>query len=330
MISVVIPTYNRAGLLPRAVESALAQTRAPDEILIVDDGSTDDTRSVCARWPAPVRYLATPNGGVARARNVGIGEARGEWIALLDSDDEWEPTKLAAQFAALDAAPDARWSVTGCTLVDGEGQPRPGRQGYEAAFPVFSETSDTAAEYFGRALARVGPQTFAGDLYETLFRGNVVLPSSALVHRDVFARCGVFNPDFRYAEETEFFHRVAAAFPVAIVLDRLVRYRVAQVGSLTSSSNTQKLIANALKSLDQAAALRSPMTPSARRALDAGRSSLMLRLAYTRLSEHDTRGAREAATKALTRPRAWAVLGASLLPGSALKGMHAIKRLVRR
>jgi glycosyltransferase involved in cell wall biosynthesis len=330
VISVVIPTYNRAGLLPRAVESALAQTVAPLEILIVDDGSTDDTKSVCSRWPAPVRYIATPNGGVARARNVGIKEARGEWIALLDSDDEWEPNKLAAQRAALAAAPDARWCIAGCTLVDGDGQTRPGRQGYEAAFPVFAETRDSAAEYFGRALRKVGDGVYAGDLYETLFRGNVVLPSSVMVHRDVFARCGAFNPDFRYAEETEFFHRVAAQFPVVIVLDRLVRYRVAQAGSLTSSSNTQKLIANALKSLDQAAALRAPMTASARRALNDGRTSLMLRLAYTRLSEHDARGAREAALHALAKPKAWGIIGASLLPDPALRSMHAVKRLIRR
>ena len=78
-ISVVIPTYNRAALLRRAVDSALAQTVPPAEILIVDDGSTDDTAAVASTWPAPVRYIATPNGGVARARNVGIGEARGRY-----------------------------------------------------------------------------------------------------------------------------------------------------------------------------------------------------------------------------------------------------------
>jgi glycosyltransferase involved in cell wall biosynthesis len=329
MISVVIPTYNRASLLRRAVDSALAQTLAPAEILIVDDGSTDDTATVCAQYTAPVRYIRTPNGGVAAARNTGIREARGEWIALLDSDDEWEPTKLFVQTAALNAAPDARWCITGCTLVDGDGAVRPGRQGYEAAFPVFSETRDTAAEYFGRALTRIAPDVYAGDLYETLFRGNVILPSSALIHRDVFARVGVFDPAFRYAEETEFFHRVAAAFPVAIVLTPLVRYRVAQAGSLTSSSNTQRLIANALRSLQQAAALRQPLTESARRAQRAGTLSLQVRLAYARLSERDTRGARSAALQALAKPRAWGILLASLLPPSALGGLHQLKRRLR-
>jgi glycosyltransferase involved in cell wall biosynthesis len=327
-ITVVIPTYNRAALLVRAVESALAQSVPPTEILVVDDGSTDDTAAVCARWSDPVRYIATPNGGVARARNIGIAQARGEWVALLDSDDEWEPAKLATQCAALDAAPDARWSITGCQLVDGDSQPIVGRQGYEAVFPVFSETHDTAEQYFARALRSIGDGMYAGDLYETLFRGNVVLPSSTLVHRDVFDRSGVFNPDFRYAEETEFFHRVAAAFPVVVILAPLVRYRVAQAGSLTSSANTTKLIANALMSLRNAAKLRPP-TASTQRALRAGEQSLSLRLAYARLSERDTRGARSAAAHAWAKPRAWGILAASLLPASVLGGLHAIKKRVR-
>jgi glycosyltransferase involved in cell wall biosynthesis len=323
-VSVVIPTYNRAALLGRAVESALAQTMAPLEILIVDDGSTDETRAVCAQWSAPVRYIATPNGGVAKARNVGIAEARGEWVALLDSDDEWEPDKLAAQCAALDAAPEARWCITGSTLIDGNGQPRAGRQGFEAAFPVFSEVKDSAAEYFGRALRQIGPDAYTGDLFETLFRGNVVLPSSALIHRSVFERCGTFDPEFRYAEETQFFHRVAAEFPVVVLLGRLVRYRVAQSGSLTSSANTQKLITNALLSLDHASTLRPP-TPSSRLAHAAGKHSLSLRLAYALLSNYDTHGARLVARSA----GAWGILAASYLPASVLRGLHQLKRRMR-
>jgi glycosyltransferase involved in cell wall biosynthesis len=327
-ISVVIPTYNRAALLRRAVDSALAQSVRPTEILIVDDGSTDDTAAVASTWASPVRYIATPNGGVARARNVGIAAARGEWIALLDSDDEWEPEKLAQQCRALDAAPDARWCITGCTLVDGDGNPRPGHQNWKATFPVFSEIADSPTQYFGRTLQPLGTDAFTGDLYETLFRGNVVLPSSAVIHRSVFERSGNFDPEFRYAEETQFFHRVAAAFPVVVLLAPLVRYRVAQSGSLTSSANTQKLITNALKSLDHAATLRSP-THSSRVAYSDGRRSLLLRMAYARLSERDTRGARCAAAQVWTHPRAWSILAASLLPSAVLGGLHTLKRRLR-
>jgi glycosyltransferase involved in cell wall biosynthesis len=108
-ISVVIPTYNRAHLLARAVESALAQTCSPDEIIVVDDGSTDDTAAVMGafidakpRHSPEIRYFIQQRKGPSAARNRGIAEARGEWIAFLDSDDLWHPEKLERQFNAID------------------------------------------------------------------------------------------------------------------------------------------------------------------------------------------------------------------------------------
>ena len=108
-ITVVIPTYNRAHLLIRTVESALAQTRSPDEIIVVDDGSTDDTAAVLrafidAKPPhsPEIRHFVQQRKGPSAARNRGIAEARGEWIAFLDSDDLWHPEKLERQFNAID------------------------------------------------------------------------------------------------------------------------------------------------------------------------------------------------------------------------------------
>lgn len=108
-ISVVIPTYNRAHLLVRAVESALAQTCPPDEIIVVDDGSTDDTAAVMGafidakpRHSPEILYFIQQRKGPSAARNRGIAEARGEWIAFLDSDDIWHPEKLERQFNAID------------------------------------------------------------------------------------------------------------------------------------------------------------------------------------------------------------------------------------
>ena len=116
-ISVIIPTYNRAPLLRRAVQSALAQTRSPDEIIVVDDGSTDDTASVMgafinAKHPhsPEILYFVQQQKGPSAARNRGIAEARGEWIAFLDSDDVWHPEKLEQQFKAIDGF-QGRWGV---------------------------------------------------------------------------------------------------------------------------------------------------------------------------------------------------------------------------
>ncbi|HBK09484.1 MAG TPA: hypothetical protein DDZ81_27085 [Acetobacteraceae bacterium] len=96
-VSVIIPAYNAAAYVTRAVESALAQTHPPLEILVVDDGSKDDTREVVRRMLPPVRLIEKENGGPATARNLGAGQARGDWLALLDADDWWFPEKLKIQ-----------------------------------------------------------------------------------------------------------------------------------------------------------------------------------------------------------------------------------------
>ncbi|HWZ60408.1 MAG TPA: glycosyltransferase [Gemmatimonadaceae bacterium] len=346
-VSVVIPTYNRADLLPRAIESALSQTAPPAEVVIVDDGSTDDTPATLARYverhAGRVRVLRIPNGGVARARNAGIAAARSAWVALLDSDDEWVPSKLAVQMAALAERPDAGWSCSGCELIDGAGVRRSGAQSFEGAFPVFRERRISASAYLGAVLqpmrVTVDGDThegYAGDLFELLFGGNIVLPSSAVVRRALFGRVGVFDPEYRLAEETEFFHRVAEASPAVIILSPLVRYRVAQAGSLTASENTARLVSNALRSIDGAAARRQPVTASTRRAWRAGRQRLLLRLAYAELSSYHARAARGAAWQAArdggertALPRAAALWLGSFLPMVALRSLHAVKRHMR-
>lgn len=110
----IIPTFNRASLLARAITSVLAQQVAPGELIVVDDGSGDETASLVARLatraPLPIRYLHQANRGAAAARNLGIGAAQGSLIAFLDSDDWWLPHKLAIQSAALAAQPRYRIS----------------------------------------------------------------------------------------------------------------------------------------------------------------------------------------------------------------------------
>src|SRR5262245_57694351 len=93
-ISVVIPTYNRAHLIRRAVDSALLQCTERDEVIVVDDGSTDGTTDILTRYAGHVRYLKLPHAGAGHARNAGIAAARNPLIAFLDSDDEWLPGKL--------------------------------------------------------------------------------------------------------------------------------------------------------------------------------------------------------------------------------------------
>src|ERR1700733_11278981 len=96
-VSVIIPAYNAAAYVGRAVESALSQTHLPLEILVIDDGSTDETADIVEQLPPPVRLIPKPNGGPATARNLGARQAQGDWLALLDADDLWMPDKLRVQ-----------------------------------------------------------------------------------------------------------------------------------------------------------------------------------------------------------------------------------------
>jgi hypothetical protein len=156
------------------------------------------------------------------------------------------------------------------------------------------------------------------------------LPSSIVIERGFFHAVGGFNPEFRLAEETEFFHRVAARAPVAIVMAPLVGYRVGRAGGLISPANSETLILNALRSLEGAHGLRPHGERSAAH-WQRGRRRLLARLAWTRLSNLDRHGARAALREAwgAGAPRDARSLGlyaTSLLPVPALRGLHQLKR----
>jgi GT2 family glycosyltransferase len=337
-VSVVIPSYNRADMLEATVRSVLAQTVAPLEVLVVDDGSTDDTPAVCARFPAPVRTIRQENRGLPGARNRGIAEARGDWIALCDSDDVWRPRKLEIQLAAM-ARTGGEWSISGCGLIDPAGAPVPAPLlGFPRVFAIFAETKETPERHFGRWLRREEVEIdggavpiYAGDAFGMFFEGNVALPSSALVSRALIERAGAFDEGFRVAgEETEFFHRMAAHAPVAVVLDALLDYRIGHASMIVTTDST-RFIAKAMESMERAAGLRPSLTEAERRAYREGMARLRLRLAYARLSSMDGRGAREALRDhrrggASASPRAAALLLASLAPAPVLRGLHRVKR----
>lgn len=328
-VSVVIPTYNRAALLPEAIASALGQSNAPVEVIVVDDGSQDETAAVVGGFGSAVRYIRQSNAGVGVARNTGAGRASGEWVAFLDSDDLWERDKLAVQLAALRVAPDAAWSLTDLTVVDGEGRPRGDPAWSPLVFGCLQEMHTTARQLFASRLARhevpragAPVEIFAGDLYPLLFHGNLGLPSSLMVRREVFLQSGGFDPAFRIAEETEYLHRLSARWPAAVVMAPLVRYRVAHGPSLINTGDPRPAIRNALRSLSQASGLRAPLDAAAEAARVEGETRLRFRLARAALSAGDPAEAR-AALAGLPAAR-WslrraAYSGLSLLPAPVLR-----------
>jgi glycosyltransferase involved in cell wall biosynthesis len=191
-ISVVIPTHNRAALLLRALESVFAQTRPPDEIIVVDDGSTDDT--VLRTSQLPVTLIQQENRGVSAARNVGIQRARGDWIALLDSDDEWLPEKLEQQLACLRAKLDIRICHTQERWIR-----------------------------LGKPLKQLAKhQKFGGWIFPRCLDICLMSPSSILIHRDVFDAVGGFDETLPACEDYELWLRITARYPVAFIETPLI------------------------------------------------------------------------------------------------------------
>lgn len=185
-VSVVIPAYNYAHFLSTAVDSVLAQTLSPAEVIVVDDGSTDGTAEVCARYTDPrVRYVHQANAGLSAARNTGLREARSAFVAFLDADDRWEPGLLATvmdQFNQL--SPDFAAVGTATARMDSEGRPLP------------------ASRHF---FLRTGELTV-----ETFCLRNRPLSSSVVIKRHVFEECGGFDCGLRSAEDRDMWIRLTA------------------------------------------------------------------------------------------------------------------------
>jgi glycosyltransferase involved in cell wall biosynthesis len=201
-ISVIIPTYNYGRFIAEAILSALSQTLPVSEIVVVDDGSTDDTRAIVERVGANVKYVHQPNRGVCAARNLGVRESTGEIIAFLDADDVWGPTKLEKQVSRLNA--DTEIGLVHCGIREFEDETN-------RTLRLFVEgIEEGAAEsllLFERPLVNVS--------------GSVIITT-----RKAFETVGGFDTRMKVSEDWDFCYRVARRFKVAFVAEPLVNYRV--------------------------------------------------------------------------------------------------------
>ena len=189
-VSVVIPTYNRPDYLIEAVESVLAQTYQDFEIVVIDDGSSDDTPSRFATYieRTPLAqgrtfYHKQENSGSAVARNRGVFYAKGEYIAFLDSDDLWYPTKLEKQVKILDENQEMSVVYTDCYC--GESRNDPNQTGF---------------------FAKANPPS--GDIFDRMARNNLFWTSSLLLRREVFIKSGTFDPTFRRMQDYDLWLRI--------------------------------------------------------------------------------------------------------------------------
>jgi glycosyltransferase involved in cell wall biosynthesis len=205
-VSVIIPTFNRRGLVQQAIDSVLAQDFDDCELIVVDDGSTDDTAEALAVYGPRIRVLRQPNRGVSAARNAGIRAAAAPLIALLDSDDLWLPAKLARQTAFFQAHP-------GILICQTE-------------------------EIWVRNGVRVNPRKKhrkpSGMIFERSLELCLVSPSAVMMHQSLLEAVGLFDEALPACEDYDLWLRVACRYPVYLIDDPLIVKRGGHADQLSS------------------------------------------------------------------------------------------------
>ncbi len=193
-LSVIVPSHNRRDLLKRALKSVSAQTLPADEVIVVDDGSTDQTHAMVRNEFPQVTYQYQENSGVSNARNRGIGQSRGEWLAFLDSDDEWLPDKLEKQMTALLDQPQLKICHTEEIWI------RNGR----------------------RVNAKRKHTKQGGWIFRHCLPLCAMSPSSIIIHRSIFEHVGLFDESLPACEDYDLWLRITARYPVLFIEQPLI------------------------------------------------------------------------------------------------------------
>lgn len=193
-VSVVIPTFNRKSNLRRALKSVLAQSVAVEEIVVIDDGSSDETGAMVRAEFPEVMYIYQSNHGVSKARNLGIHHSTAPWIALLDSDDEWLPNKLEKQFDALE-------NNNGLLLC---------------------HSDEIWIRNGKRVNAMNKHQKYGGYIYDKCLPLCAISPSASLIHRRLFENVGLFDESLPACEDYDLWLRICSRYAVLYVDEPMI------------------------------------------------------------------------------------------------------------
>lgn len=210
-VSVIIPTYNRAKTLKEAIDSVLSQRYADLELIVVDDGSTDETREIILSYLPYLNYLYQEHRGVSTARNKGITHARGDYFAFLDSDDLWLPDKLCLQMKFMEDHPEALICYT--------------------------------EEIWIRKGVRVNPmkkhKKYSGMIFRHCLPLCIVSPSSVLIARSLIDEVGGFDEEFELCEDYDLWLRISARYPVYLIETPLIVKRGGHADQLSKKMSGQ-------------------------------------------------------------------------------------------
>ncbi len=237
-VTAVIPAYNIAEYVGRAIESVLAQTRKADEIIVVDDGSTDGSADAIRKYLPQVKYIHQENRGLAGARNTGIRNSTCDFVAFLDGDDEWLPECLELQMGLLERNPQLVWATTNYrTYLNAE------NRGAPLVVPDKARKALGRKEYFDDFF----------DAYVKGFRGN---GDTMIVRRDILLEAGLFREHLRSAEDIDMWLRLAMKWPeVGYVCQPVAIYHLGRAGSLMNAMKVRTRMGHIRKLLADAAAL---------------------------------------------------------------------------
>ncbi len=189
-VSVIIPTYNRARFLLKAIDSVFAQKYEDFEVIVVDDGSTDDTKEILKTYLKKISYIYQKNSGVSSARNAGIRVAKGEWVAFLDSDDEWLPEKLAVQMNFVASHPFIIAHSVNIDLSD---------------YDIDSQTSFSHCKFTPMKEEGIIEKPF---LHHFRYR-TTMMPSGVICKKKAAIQAGLFDESLSICEDYDFMSRLA-------------------------------------------------------------------------------------------------------------------------
>lgn len=228
LVSIIIPSYNAAAYVKEAVDSALAQTYKAIEILVVDDGSKDNTKEVLGPYikSGAIKYIFQENKGLSGARNTGIAQAKSEFIALLDADDIFLPEKLAHQMAYLIAHPDC--DISYCDL-----------------FHFWDGEEDK--------LLKLDYKYYSGaDVLPNLIKTDFIAPLTMVIRRTVFDRFGVFDVTFKRSEDLEFLVRILSrGANICFLNERLAKLRLRRTSNLQGFESQPEVKRTALNLFEE-------------------------------------------------------------------------------
>jgi hypothetical protein len=254
LVSIIIPTYNRADLVVRAVDCALRQVIAGDEIIVVDDGSTDDTEQVLSPYQEKIKYFKIPNSGAGAARNFAIRKSGNPLVAFLDSDDEWMPNKLELQRAFMEIRPDVLCCFTdfAVTFKDG-GEARNFLVKWHNDPRPWDEILNPG-EYFTKICSLPeGIEDFkcyVGDLYPSMLKNPYVFTGTLMVRREEAGEALYFAEDLRWGEDWVCYAHLARSGPIAY-LDRETAWQHGHAGGRLTDTSMRDGVTTRIKIMER-------------------------------------------------------------------------------